>query len=83
MLDMACYAYVSGTPKDTEEPILVQTHKGLCYKLESKDSHHHSETEVRASSLEVQGIYCVLWLQQTRNFHTGQQVNIFKTAFLA
>lgn len=46
------------------EPIPVQTHKGFYYELASKDFHHHSGSEVRASSLEVGGIYFVLWLQQ-------------------
>lgn len=28
-----CYAHVAGTPKTTEEPISMQTHKGLYYEL--------------------------------------------------
>ena len=40
-----------GPPKTTEEPIPIQTHKGLYYE-------HSGRSEVRASLLGVQGIYC-------------------------
>jgi hypothetical protein len=50
---------LQGPPKTTEEPILMQTHKGLYYDLPSKDSHClcHSGSEMKALSLEVQDIY--------------------------
>ena len=76
-------------PKTTKEPILMQTHKGLYYELTNKDSHHHrhhhhhcSRSEVRASSLGVQSIYCGYSKRGGFPFIVGQQTSILKTAFL-
>lgn len=62
----------------------THTHKGLYYELTSKDSHHHhpSRSEVRASSLGVQSIYCGYSKLGGFPFIVGQQTSILKTAFL-
>lgn len=59
-----CYAQVTGTPKTTEEPIPMQTHKGLYHELASKDSHSHCYSRVRSESLQSSGVGYLLWLQK-------------------
>ena len=66
--DFKCYAKVTGTPVTTEEPIPMQTHKGLYYELSGKDSHrrHGSGSEV-----SVLRLGCRVFIVVTASFYTG------------
>lgn len=77
-----CYAQITGAPISLWSQFQCK-HKGVFInELMSENSHchHHSGSEVKASSLG-----CRLFIVVTArlgNFHTGHQVNIFKIAFL-